>query len=77
MIFEKIRQMICEQFFIEAEEITTETAFIKDLDADSLDIVDLVMTIEDEFGIEVSDEEIRQIVTVGDLVDYISRCVKE
>ncbi len=77
MIFEKIRQMICEQFFVEPEDVTLETTFIKDLDADSLDIVDLIMSIEDEFHIEVSDEEVRQVVSVGDLVDYISRSVKE
>lgn len=77
MVFEKIRKMISELFFTDEDEILPETTFAKDLEADSLDIVDLVMAIEDEFSIEVSDEEIKQIVTVGDLVDYISRCIKD
>lgn len=77
MILEKVKKMIAELFFIEEDEISLETNFIKDLEADSLDVVDLVMAIEDEFSIEVSDEEIKQIATVGDLVDYISRCVRD
>lgn len=77
MVFDKIKKMISELFFVGEDEITLETAFAKDLEADSLDIVDLVMAIEDEFSIEVSDDEVKQIVTVGDLVDYISRCIKD
>lgn len=77
MVFDKIKKMIMELFFVEEDEVTLETTFVKDLEADSLDIVDLVMAIEDEFSIEVSDEEVKNIVTVGDLVDYISRCIQD
>jgi acyl carrier protein len=69
--------MISELFFIGEDEITLEMTFAKDLEADSLDIVDLVMAIEDEFTIEVSDDEVKNIVTVGDLVDYISRAIHD
>jgi len=77
MVFEKIKKMISELFFINEDEITLETGFAKDLEADSLDIVDLVMAIEDEFSIEVEDDEVKNIVTVGDLVEYISRCIQD
>ena len=77
MVFEKIKKMISELFFINEDEITLETGFAKDLEADSLDIVDLVMAIEDEFSIEVEDDEVKNIVTVGDLVEYINRCVQD
>ena len=78
MIFEKIQNLICEQFVIEAEAVTMETSFVDDLGADSLDIVELTMAIEEEFSLpEVSDDELKQIVTVGDLVEYVSRCLQD
>ena len=71
MIFEKVRDIICEQFEIDSDSITPETVIREDLDADSLDLIDLVMTFEDEFKIEVPDEAISEIKTVADIVKYI------
>ncbi|HIR11191.1 MAG TPA: acyl carrier protein [Candidatus Fimenecus excrementavium] len=71
MIFEKVRDIICEQFDLEPDQVTENTLLKEDLDADSLDLVDLVMSFEDEFQIEVPEEEVRNIKTVGDIVKYI------
>ncbi len=71
MVFETVRAMIAEQLEIEEEEITMESALIEDLGADSLDVVDLVMSIEDEFEIEVPDEAIENMRTIGDAVKFI------
>lgn len=71
MIFEKVCKIISEQFDLEPEEITEDTLLVDDLDADSLDLVDLVMSFEDEFQLEVPEEEIENIKTVGDIVKYI------
>ncbi len=72
MIFEKIRELICDQFDVDPEKITTDTNFLQDLSADSLDFVELVMNIEESFDLpEISEEEIRSIQTVGDLVEYV------
>ena len=74
MVFEKIREIICSQFDVESETITGETNFLTDLGADSLDVVELAMNIEDEFGLgEISEEDIRSIQTVNDLVAYVSK----
>lgn len=71
MVFEKLRDMICDQLDLDPENVTEESLIIDDLGADSLDIVDLVMTIEEEFNVEVPDEEIENIRTVGDVVKFI------
>ena len=71
MIFEKVRDIICEQFDLEPDQVTENTLLKEDLDADSLDLVDLVMSFEGEFQIEVPEEEVRNIKTVGDIVKYI------
>ena len=71
MIFEKIRAIICDQLELDEDDVTLTSSVVDDLGADSLDIVDLVMSIEDEFDIEVPDEEIAGIVTVGDIVKFI------
>ena len=72
MIFEKLVGLIAEQFNVEADSITMETAFQDDLNADSVDIVDLSMALEEEFGVEeLAEEEITTIVTVGDLVRFL------
>jgi acyl carrier protein len=71
MVFEKIRAMIAEQLEIDEDSITMESALIEDLGADSLDVVDLVMSIEDEFEIEVPDEAIENMRTIGDAVRFI------
>ena len=70
MIFEKIASILAEQFGIEQDEITMDTSF-EDLGADSLDVVDLVMSLEEEFDIEIPDEEVENIKEVGDIVKYI------
>lgn len=69
-IFEKVKGLISEQLSVDEEEITMDTTF-EDLDADSLDIVELVMAIEEEFSLDISDEEVEEIKTVGDVVRYI------
>ncbi|MCC2258439.1 acyl carrier protein [Intestinimonas aquisgranensis] len=72
MIFEKLCDLISEQFGVEADTITMETTFTDDLGADSLDIVELSMALEEEFGVsEMSEEDIAGIATVGDLVTYL------
>ncbi|MCR4747219.1 MAG: acyl carrier protein [Clostridiales bacterium] len=71
MVFEKVRAMIAEQLEIDEDSITMESALIEDLGADSLDVVDLVMSIEDEFEIEVPDEAIENMRTIGDAVRFI------
>ena len=72
MVFEKIRALLSEQLDIEEEDITMESKLAEDLGADSLDVVDLIMAIEDEFEVEVLDEDIEKVVTVGDIVNYVS-----
>lgn len=71
MIFEKVREIICEQFDVDEEGVTLDTDIREDLDADSLDMVDLVMSFEDEFKIEVPDSAIETVKTVGDIVKFI------
>jgi len=71
MAFEKIKKIIVEQLGVEEDEVTMESSFIDDLGADSLDIVELIMAIEEEFDIEIPDSEAEKIVTVGDAVNYI------
>lgn len=71
MVFERIRQILCDQLDLEEEKVTMESDIVEDLEADSLDVVDLVMTIEDEFGLEVPDDQIEGFRTVGDVVRYI------
>ncbi|MBQ9845936.1 MAG: acyl carrier protein [Oscillospiraceae bacterium] len=71
MVFEKLREIICEQLQVTEEEVTMESNLRDDFDADSLDFVDIVMSIEDEFSVEVPDEAIDDIKSVGDLVKFI------
>ena len=71
MIFDKVKSIIAEQLDIDEDSITLESVIIDDLGADSLDIVDLVMSFEDEFDTEISDEAIEEMKTVGDIVHYI------
>lgn len=72
MVYEKIKLIISEQFSIDEEEITMDTSFKDDLNADSLDLVELIMALEDEFELEVDDAEVENIQTVGDAVNYIN-----
>ena len=71
MVLEKVKAILAEQFDVEEDKITADTDLQEDLGADSLDVVDLLMSIEDEFEVEVPDEEIENIKTVGELVSYI------
>lgn len=71
MVLEKIKAILSEQFDIEEDDITVDSDILNDLGADSLDVVDLIMSIEDEFEIEIPDEEVENIKTVSQLVSYI------
>ncbi len=71
MVLEKVKSILAEQFDVEEDTITEDTNLQDDLGADSLDVVDLLMSIEDEFEIEVPDEDVENIKTVGELVSYI------
>ncbi|HIS24350.1 MAG TPA: acyl carrier protein [Candidatus Faeciplasma gallinarum] len=71
MTYEKVRKIIAENLEIDENTITPESVITDDLGADSLDVVDLVMSFEDEFGVEIPDEAVETIRTVGDIVKYI------
>lgn len=71
MVFEKVKSIVADQLDVEEEEVTAEASITEDLGADSLDVVDLVMSIEEEFDIEIPDEAVENIKTVGDIVSYI------
>ena len=73
MYFEKVRNALAQQFEMDPEAITPETNLIDDLGADSLDVVELIMSLEDEFGIAISDEDAAQLNTVGRIVDYLEK----
>jgi acyl carrier protein len=70
-VFERIRELVAEKVGVEPEDISMETSFTDDLEADSITLFELVMAIEDEFDIEVDDESIEKIETVGDIVRYL------
>lgn len=70
-IFDKVKEIIVEQLGVAEDAVTEQAAFIDDLGADSLDIVELIMALEEEFDLEIPDTEAEKIVTVGDAVDYI------
>ena len=71
MVFEKVRDILVEQLDVEEEKVSMEASIMDDLGADSLDIVDLVMSLEGEFGVEIPDDQVENIKTVGDIVKYI------
>ena len=68
---EKVRSIIAEQLGVKPEQVTPQASFIDDLGADSLDTVELVMALEEEFGVEIPDEEAEKLITVGDAMKYI------
>lgn len=71
MVFEKVVQILADQLSVDPDKITMNSMLEEDLDADSLDAIDIVMSIEDEFGIEVPDEAIADMKSVGDIVNFI------
>ena len=71
MVLEKVREILCDQLDVEEEQVTLDASITDDLGADSLDVVDLVMSIEEEFDLEFPDEEVENIKTVGDIAKYI------
>ncbi|MGL4847930.1 MAG: acyl carrier protein [Clostridium sp.] len=76
-MFEKIRDIIAEKLSVDVEEITLESSFLEDLNADSLDIVELIMALEDELDMEIPDEDVEGFKTVGDVVTYVKNHVEE
>ena len=70
-VFERVKEIIVEQLDVDESKVTMEASFRDDLEADSLDVVELVMELEDEFDLEIGDEEAEKITTVGDAVKYI------
>lgn len=71
MVFEKIKNILAEQLDLEADDMSMDTKIAEDLGADSLDVVELLVSIEDEFEIEIPDEEIEKMKTIGDVVEFI------
>ena len=72
-MFEKVKSVLAQQFELDPESITMDTNLIDDLGADSLDVVELIMSLEDEFGIAISDNVAAQLYTVGRIVDYLEK----
>ncbi len=71
MVFEKVKGILVDQLDVEEDKVTMESSITEDLGADSLDVVDLVMSLEEEFDVEIPDDQVENIKTVGDIVKYI------
>ncbi len=71
MVFEKVKEIIAEQLGVEEDIITLDTDLMKDLEADSLDAVEVILAVEEEYGIEIPDEDAENFAKVGDIVDYV------
>ncbi|MDQ7819535.1 MAG: acyl carrier protein [Armatimonadota bacterium] len=76
-VFERVKNIVVEQLGVSADEVSPESSFVDDLGADSLDVVELVMALEEEFGVEIPDEEAEKIATVGEAVKYIEAHLSE
>jgi len=74
---DRIKTIISEQLMVDLEEVTDESSFVEDLGADSLDTVELIMEFEDEFGIEISDEDAEKISSVGEAIAYLEKLVEQ
>ena len=73
MVYDKIIEMLCEQFGLEASELNENTTFIDDIGIDSVDVVELIVEVEDEFGLdEIPEEELKKLRTIGDLAAYVT-----
>ena len=76
-VADKVKSIIVEQLGVDEEEVTSDASFVEDLGADSLDTVELVMAFEEEFGVEIPDDEAEKIRTVGNAITYLKEHVKE
>lgn len=76
-VFERVKSIVVEQLGVASDEVAPESSFVDDLGADSLDVVELVMALEEEFGVEIPDEDAEKIVTVGEAVKYIEAHMSE
>jgi acyl carrier protein len=72
-VFEKVKEILVETLSVDEDKVTMEARFQEDLETDSLDLVELVMTMEEDFGIKISDEQAAEIKTVGDAVDFVMK----
>ncbi len=74
--YDKLKKMVADRLHVSEDEITPDSKFVEDLNADSLEVVELVMALEDEFGVSIPDEDAEQMVTVKDAMDYIQAHAK-